>query len=211
MCGFAARGRASVAAAQARPNSRSPSYANPPPHAISLQTNTAMLHSTATPLLRRAYATSSFMPSSASSPASPFAVFDRAAKLNQRQRAASNKERSRLTDYVKHDVAANMVDRLLVSGASLPSGAADERTTRLSIAIRPRLVSPRPSSRIPATRGHCPPHSPQINQLMPMSSLVAGHQTSFPFGTRCRVRARLHRKTSRPRNHSEAHHDRLVR
>lgn len=52
---------------------------------------------------------------SASSPASPFIIFDRNVKKLQRDRAASDKERSRLTDYVKDEVAGNMVDRLLVS------------------------------------------------------------------------------------------------
>jgi len=59
----------------------------------------------------RAYAVPSFAPSSAS----PFAVFDRDLKRNQRNRAARNVQRSRLTDYVKDDVAQSMVDRLLVS------------------------------------------------------------------------------------------------
>lgn len=53
---------------------------------------------------------------SASSPGAAFIVFDRQAKLEQRNLAASDKERSRLTDYVKDQVAGNMVDRLLVSG-----------------------------------------------------------------------------------------------
>ncbi|GAA5846884.1 hypothetical protein JCM9279_004483 [Rhodotorula babjevae] len=57
----------------------------------------------------RAYAVPSFAPSSAS----PFAVFDRDLKRNQRNRAARHAERSRLTDYVKDDVAQAMVDRLL--------------------------------------------------------------------------------------------------
>jgi len=57
----------------------------------------------------RAYAVPSFAPSSAS----PFAVFDRDLKRNQRNRAARNVQRSRLTDYVKDDVAQSMVDRLL--------------------------------------------------------------------------------------------------
>lgn len=64
----------------------------------------------------RAYAVPSFSPgASAASPNSPFIVFDRQAKLAQRERAAGDKERSRLTDYVKDEVAGNMVDRLLVS------------------------------------------------------------------------------------------------
>lgn len=58
----------------------------------------------------RAYAVPSFAPASAS----PFAVFDRQLKRAQRDRAARNVERSRLTDYVKDDVAQGMVDRLLV-------------------------------------------------------------------------------------------------
>ncbi|BGP28332.1 hypothetical protein JCM10296v2_000064 [Rhodotorula toruloides] len=57
----------------------------------------------------RAYAVPSFAPASAS----PFAVFDRELKRAQRDRAARNVERSRLTDYVKDDVAQGMVDRLL--------------------------------------------------------------------------------------------------
>lgn len=68
------------------------------------------------PFGSRAYAVPSFAPgASAASPASPFVVFDRRAKLLQRDRAAADPERSRLTDYVKDEVAANMVDRLLVS------------------------------------------------------------------------------------------------
>lgn len=59
----------------------------------------------------RSYAVPSFAPSAAS----PFSVFDRNLKVAQRDRAARNKERSRLTDYVKDDVAQTMVDRLLVS------------------------------------------------------------------------------------------------
>ncbi|KAI5481487.1 putative methyltransferase c20orf7 mitochondrial precursor [Pseudohyphozyma bogoriensis] len=61
-----------------------------------------------------------FATASASTPAAsaPFVVFDRKAKQLQRDRAATDKacqwaERSRLTDYVKDEVAANMVDRLL--------------------------------------------------------------------------------------------------
>ncbi|KAL8283706.1 hypothetical protein RQP46_005501 [Phenoliferia psychrophenolica] len=62
----------------------------------------------------RAYASVAGTPRpSASSPASPFIVFDREVKRLQRNRVASDKERSRLTDYVKEEVAANMVDRLL--------------------------------------------------------------------------------------------------
>ncbi|ORY90275.1 S-adenosyl-L-methionine-dependent methyltransferase [Leucosporidium creatinivorum] len=66
------------------------------------------------PFGSRAYAVPSFAPgASAASPASPFVVFDRTAKRLQRDRAAADPERSRLTDYVKDEVAANMVDRLL--------------------------------------------------------------------------------------------------
>ncbi|SGY33079.1 BQ5605_C002g01445 [Microbotryum silenes-dioicae] len=63
----------------------------------------------------RSYATSSFAPGSqgAGSPASPFVVFDRQLKRLQRDRAARDPEKSRLTDYIKDEVAANMVDRLL--------------------------------------------------------------------------------------------------
>ncbi|GAA5861531.1 hypothetical protein JCM1840_005401 [Sporobolomyces johnsonii] len=61
------------------------------------------------PAARRSYAVPSFAPSSAS----PFAVFDRNLKRQQRDRAARDKQRSRLTDYVKDDVAQSMVDRLL--------------------------------------------------------------------------------------------------
>lgn len=70
------------------------------------------------PRLARAYAiptTSAPTRLAASSPASPFTVFDRNLKRAQRDRAASDKERSRLTDYVKDEVAGGMVDRLLVS------------------------------------------------------------------------------------------------
>jgi NADH dehydrogenase [ubiquinone] 1 alpha subcomplex assembly factor 5 len=41
-------------------------------------------------------------------------VFDGRAKRLQRDRAASNMEFSRLTDYVRDEVAGIMVDRLLV-------------------------------------------------------------------------------------------------
>ncbi|GAA5949952.1 hypothetical protein JCM3765_007748 [Sporobolomyces pararoseus] len=58
---------------------------------------------------KRGYAVPSFAPSSAS----PFQVFDRNLKRSQRDRAAANKDKSRLTDYVKDDVAQSMVDRLL--------------------------------------------------------------------------------------------------
>ncbi|BGP36206.1 hypothetical protein JCM10449v2_000104 [Rhodotorula kratochvilovae] len=58
----------------------------------------------------RAYAVPSFAPGGG---ASPFAVFDRDLKRAQRDRAARDKHRSRLTDYVKDDVAQSMVDRLL--------------------------------------------------------------------------------------------------
>ncbi|GAA5885508.1 hypothetical protein JCM16303_002234 [Sporobolomyces ruberrimus] len=58
---------------------------------------------------KRSYAVPSFAPSSAS----PFQVFDRDLKRSQRDRAAANKTKSRLTDYVKDDVAQSMVDRLL--------------------------------------------------------------------------------------------------
>lgn len=70
-----------------------------------------------TPLTaRRAYAAPTTSPRpSASSPGAAFIVFDREAKLAQRNLAAGDKERSRLTDYVKDQVAGNMVDRLLVS------------------------------------------------------------------------------------------------
>ncbi|SCZ90678.1 BZ3500_MvSof-1268-A1-R1_Chr1-3g02142 [Microbotryum saponariae] len=63
----------------------------------------------------RLYATSSFAPGSqgAGSPGSPFVVFDRQLKRLQRNRAARDPEKSRLTDYIKDEVAANMVDRLL--------------------------------------------------------------------------------------------------
>lgn len=67
---------------------------------------------------RRAFAAPTSTPRpSASSPGAAFIVFDRQAKLEQRNRAASDPERSRLTDYVKDQVAGNMVDRLLVSTA----------------------------------------------------------------------------------------------
>ncbi|GAA5964231.1 hypothetical protein JCM8115_002841 [Rhodotorula mucilaginosa] len=68
------------------------------------------------PSLRAALASGSrsyTVPSFAPSAASPFSVFDRNLKVAQRDRAARNKERSRLTDYVKDDVAQTMVDRLL--------------------------------------------------------------------------------------------------
>lgn len=63
----------------------------------------------------RSYATASGVSPrfAASSPQSPFAVFDRNLKKLQRDRAASDPARSRLTDYVKDEIAASMVDRLL--------------------------------------------------------------------------------------------------
>lgn len=45
-------------------------------------------------------------------PNSPFTIFDRAAKQAQRSRAASRGEASRVTDYVRDEAAANLVERL---------------------------------------------------------------------------------------------------
>ena len=46
---------------------------------------------------------------------SAYAVFDRTAKLKQKNRAVrKDTEHSRLTDYVKDEVGAQLVDRLLV-------------------------------------------------------------------------------------------------
>ncbi|GAA5974401.1 hypothetical protein JCM11641_005261 [Rhodosporidiobolus odoratus] len=59
--------------------------------------------------LKRSYAVPSFAPSSAS----PFTIFDRNLKLAQRDRAASDVQRSRVTDMVKSETAEIMVDRLL--------------------------------------------------------------------------------------------------
>ncbi|GAA6026164.1 hypothetical protein JCM8202_005316 [Rhodotorula sphaerocarpa] len=81
-------------------------YARASKHALSTALRSTAL---STGAARRAYAVPSFAPSSAS----PFSVFDRTLKVAQRDRAARNKDRSRLTDYVKDDVAETMVDRLL--------------------------------------------------------------------------------------------------
>lgn len=43
-----------------------------------------------------------------------FNVFDRKAKLLQKDRAASNVEESRTVDYLKDEIAARVADRLLV-------------------------------------------------------------------------------------------------
>jgi len=48
----------------------------------------------------------------AASPSS-LVVFDRNAKVAQRERAVRNLELSRVTDYVRNNVAESMVDRLL--------------------------------------------------------------------------------------------------
>ena len=45
---------------------------------------------------------------------SPYTVFSNHAKLLQRERAASDVEQSRLTDYLRKDVAKQIVERLLV-------------------------------------------------------------------------------------------------
>ena len=47
-------------------------------------------------------------------PSSALNVFDAGSKLAQRNRAAADPEQSRLTDYVRDELAAVMVDRLLV-------------------------------------------------------------------------------------------------
>ncbi|GAA5827968.1 hypothetical protein JCM11251_005671 [Rhodosporidiobolus azoricus] len=60
---------------------------------------------------QRNYAIPSFAPGSATP--SAFSIFDRPLKTAQRDRAAANTERSRLTDYVKDETAGVMVDRLL--------------------------------------------------------------------------------------------------
>ncbi|GAA5873295.1 hypothetical protein JCM8547_007062 [Rhodosporidiobolus lusitaniae] len=59
----------------------------------------------------RGLATPSFAPGSLTP--SAFTIFDRSLKRTQRDRAASDPERSRLTDIVKDDTAGVMVDRLL--------------------------------------------------------------------------------------------------
>lgn len=47
---------------------------------------------------------------------SAYAVFDRSTKIKQKNRAVRRDiDHSRLTDYVKDEIAANMVERLLVS------------------------------------------------------------------------------------------------
>lgn len=46
--------------------------------------------------------------------AQAFNVFDRKAKLLQKDRAASNIEESRTVDYLKDEIAARVADRLLV-------------------------------------------------------------------------------------------------
>lgn len=54
------------------------------------------------------------LPTSNPSGSGAFQVFDREAKRKQKDRAASNKEQSRLVDYLKDEVAARVADRLLV-------------------------------------------------------------------------------------------------
>lgn len=49
-------------------------------------------------------------------------VFDSATKIRQKNRAASDKEFSRVTDYVRDEVAGVMVDRLLVRVLRGPVG-----------------------------------------------------------------------------------------
>lgn len=44
-----------------------------------------------------------------------FHVFDRKAKLLQKERAASDAEQSRTVDYLKDEIAARVADRLLVT------------------------------------------------------------------------------------------------
>lgn len=47
---------------------------------------------------------------------SAYAVFDRSTKIKQKNRAVrKDVQHSRLTDYVKDEIAANLVERLLVS------------------------------------------------------------------------------------------------
>jgi len=107
----------------------------------STHTSTMSSNSLARTALRyqvRRYAVPSFAPSSAS----PFAVFDRDLKRNQRDRAARHPERSRLTDYVKDDVAQAMVDRLLVRHLSLSLPAPPRSPAALHIAAPPSLADP---------------------------------------------------------------------
>lgn len=50
-----------------------------------------------------------------------YAVFDRSTKVKQKNRAVKRDiEHSRLTDYVKDEIAANLVERLLVSSIFHP-------------------------------------------------------------------------------------------
>ncbi|ORX53049.1 S-adenosyl-L-methionine-dependent methyltransferase [Hesseltinella vesiculosa] len=55
----------------------------------------------------------SFRRSSTASTPAAFQVFDRQAKKLQRDRAATDKEQSRIVDYLKDEVAARVADRLL--------------------------------------------------------------------------------------------------
>ena len=78
---------------------------------------------------QRSFATEvSSNPSASTSRASPsipnpsaYAVFDRNAKRMQKNRAVRKDiKHSRLTDYIRDEVAGNLVDRLLVSVLSNP-------------------------------------------------------------------------------------------
>ena len=76
-------------------------------------------YATAVPTPSPASSTSSSSSSSSSTSnipnASAYAVFDRQAKIKQKNRAVKRDlEHSRMTDYVKDEVAANLVDRLMV-------------------------------------------------------------------------------------------------
>lgn len=60
-------------------------------------------------LAQRAYSTVAPTPMA-------FQVFDRNVKKLQKDRAAAQKDQSRVVDYLKDEVAARVSDRLLVSG-----------------------------------------------------------------------------------------------
>lgn len=54
----------------------------------------------------------------ANTPSSPFQVFDRSAKILQKNRSAADVNQSRTVDYVRDEVADRLIERLMVRNLS---------------------------------------------------------------------------------------------
>lgn len=112
---------------------RAPRFASAPILQSRRNYATPISSSTSTSPLSTSPSSSSLSSSSSSSKSnssggipnpSAYAVFDRSTKIKQKNRAVRRDiDHSRLTDYVKDEIAANMVERLLVSSVTLETSS----------------------------------------------------------------------------------------